>query len=50
MGYRQRASAGSTSACAADVTFLLDQTQGHVPSGYEQKMVQWFLGKYQPLP
>ena len=50
IGYRQRASAGSTSACAADVTFLLDQTQGHVPSGYEQKIVQWFVGKYQPLP
>lgn len=50
IGYRQRSAAGATTPCALDITFLLDQTQGHVPSGYDEKIVKWFFKQYAPLP
>lgn len=50
VGYRQRSAGGATTACALDITFLLDQTQGHVPSGYDEKIVKWFFKQYAPLP
>jgi predicted esterase len=46
--YKQAQSASATSFCAADVSFLLDATQGHVPSGYEEKIVKWFVNEYAP--
>ncbi len=44
-GYRQR-NAANTAPCTADVTFYIVNGGGHVPSGYEERVVKWFFNKY----
>ncbi len=48
--YRQRTAAGAATPCTADITFVLDQNEVHVPGGYEERIVKWFFGQYSPLP
>lgn len=49
IAYRQRSAVGAATPCTADITFVLDRNEVHVPAGYEERIIKWFFGQYSPL-